>query len=107
MKSPESNIRYKPRFIRSLYALTKKLAPPLWSIVIERALKYRLTSMESLLKVSALALTNSGTASADWPCDVLFGKDYENRPAYREGCFSQENPLGHYEEPLNEKKEDK
>lgn len=103
VKSPESNIRYKPRFIRSLYALTKKLAPPLWSMVIERALKYRLTSMGSLLKISTLALTNSGTASADWPCDDLFEKDYENRPAYREGCFSQENPLGPYEGPLDEK----
>jgi hypothetical protein len=107
VKSLESGIRYKPRFIRSLYALTKKLAAPLWSIVIERALKYRLTSMESLLKVSSLALTNSGTSSTDWPCDDLFGKDYENRPAYREGCFSQENPLRLYDEPLNEQKEDK
>jgi hypothetical protein len=103
VKSPESGIRYKPRFIRSLYALTKKLALPLWSIVIECALKHRFTSMESLSKVSRQALTNSGTSSTDWSCGELFAKDYENRPAYREGCFAQENPLGHYEDPLNEK----
>ena len=103
VKSPESGIGYKPRFIRSLYALSKKLAVPLWGIVIERAVKYRLTSMESLLKVANQTLINSGPSSGDWACTDLFGKDYEDRPAYREGCFSQENPLTqHNAEPLEE-----
>jgi hypothetical protein len=104
VKSPESGIGYRPRFIRSLYALSKKLAVPLWGIVIERALKYHLSSMGSLLKVANQALINSGTSGTPHRADTdLFGKDYEDRPAYREGCFSQENPLTQHDaEPLKE-----
>ena len=105
VKSYESGIRCKPKFIRSLYSLTKVMALPLWGVVIERAVKYRLTSIESLIRVSHRALTDSGASSVDWPCGDLFEKDYESRPAYREGCFSAENPLAQHEEHIDKKEE--
>ena len=90
INSTQSEVKQKPHFIRALYGLTKKMAPSLFMATIERALKYRVANIETLVRISR-QLMEKGLG--DFPTPPI-NNDYEKREAYQEGRFSQETELG-------------
>ena len=90
--SVDSGVKQKPRFIRELYLLMKKMAPSLFVAVIERALKYRVAEIGALVRIARQVL---GCTEQDLQLPQVTG-DYENREAYRKGRFSQERDIGEY-----------
>ena len=66
------------------------MAPSLFMATIERALKYRVANIETLVRISR-QLMEKGLG--DFPTPPI-NNDYEKREAYQEGRFSQETELG-------------
>lgn len=94
IKSPQSEVKQRPRFIRDLYALRKKVAPSLFIATIERALKYRVANIETLTKISCQLMRKE---LCDFPTPPI-NNDYEKREAYQEGRFSRETDIKNMEE---------
>lgn len=92
-----SAVRQKPRFIRELYGFSKKLSPSLFLSVIERAIKYRVTDINVLTRIAQQLM---GKEFLQLP-EITVNGDYETREAYRQGRFSLEQDLKHYQDLLN------
>jgi len=99
IKSKQCNIIQKPRFIRELYWLTKKMTPSLLLATIERALKYHVTTIDGLLRIST-QLMKKDIYDLD---ETSSGSDYEKRDTYQQGRFSDETDI---ENIFNEDQED-
>jgi transposase len=95
-------IKQKHRFIRQLYGLYQKLALPLFIKTVERALKYRITSMAAIEEMATLLLTDGNYRM---PTAVI-DEDFKNRESYLEGCISDQVDLSEYDRLL-EKEEEK
>ncbi len=87
IKSKQCNIAQKPRFIRELYRLSKKLTSSLLLATVERALKYHVTTIDGLLRISSQLLNND---LCSLPEIYLEDGDYQQRDTYQQGRFSQE-----------------
>jgi transposase len=85
----EDTIRYKAQFIRELYALLVTIAPTLKTHLLKRCLQYRLTGIDSIMR-ALTAVRSCGEAA---PTEEFLKRDYQERPAYQVGCFSEENPM--------------
>lgn len=94
IKSRQGEVKQKPKFIRDLYGLTKKMAPSLFMATIERALKYRVANIETLVRISR-QLMEKGLCGFPTP---PINNDYEKRDAYQQGRFSEETDLGFYKD---------
>jgi hypothetical protein len=92
--SVDSGVKQKPRFIRHLYALMKKMAPSLFVAVCQRALEYRVADTGALVRIARQLL---GGQQQDLQLPAVTG-DYENRESYRKGRFSQERDIAEYKE---------
>jgi hypothetical protein len=90
--------REKHRFIRGLYGLYQKIALSLFVKTIERALKYRITDMETIERI-ALLLMRDG--HYDMP-SVQIDQDYQQRESYLEGRFSDDVDLSIYDKMMEE-----
>lgn len=90
--SVDSGVKQKPRFIRELYLLMKKMSPALFVTVIERALKYHVAEIGALVRIARQMM---GSTLNDLQLPQVTG-DYENREAYRKGRFSQERDIAEY-----------
>ncbi len=101
IKSKESNVRQKPKFIRDLYGLTKKIAPGLLAKTIERALNYKIDNIPALVRIAGQLMETDLYFSPR----VNINEDYEQRPAYSAGRFSKETDLK-YDQGLFEEKVD-
>ena len=95
IRSKDSMVKQKPKFIRQLYALSRKMSPELFELIIRRALKYHVTNIEALVSISHQQMKKE-----QYSCDeiTLDSNEYENRPAYQEGRFSQERDLKYYQD---------
>lgn len=89
IRSRESGVRQKPRFIRDLYNLSQELATPLFLETIERAKSYRVTQIETLVRISTQLMKKDLSA---WP-EITIDPEYLKRDAYQAGRFSEESPL--------------
>jgi len=98
--NPCQKVGQKHRFIRQLYGLYQKLAPPLFLKTIQRALTYRITNVESLEQMAVQLLKEGNYANEMTPAPV--DEDYINREAYIEGCTSDEPDLCEYDRLLEE-----
>jgi transposase len=88
----------KHRFIRELFQLYRKLALPVFLQTLERALKYRITEMETLERIAVLYL-NHGRYETPF---VDIDEEFQNRPSYQEGRLSDEVDLSIYDKLLDE-----
>ncbi len=61
IESPACKVRYKAKFVRDLYRLSTKLEPALFLKAVERALRYRIDSLQSFERIA------SGLRKADVP----------------------------------------
>ena len=82
----------KHRFIRRLYGLYQKIALPLFIKTIKRALKYRITDIQTLERIAILQL-KEGNYEVPF---VETNEELHNRESYLEGCFTDEVDLSQY-----------
>lgn len=88
----------KHRFIRRLYGLYQKIALPLFVKTVNRALKYRITDIQTLERIAILQLKEGS-------CEPLLfeiPEDFHNRASYREGQFSDEVDFSRYENMMRD-----
>jgi transposase len=101
INSGESGVRYRFKFIKELYELMEKMAPSLWKATIERALKYRVSDIEAIARISRQLM--GWGKRAELP---FVNEDYRTREAYLKGRFSQEADLNYYSELIEGEKRD-
>jgi len=82
----------KHRLIGQLFALSEKLAPALFVATLARALKYRISDMETVERISLLYLSES---TREMPY-TNWDEDLESRESYQQGRFSEAVDLSAY-----------
>jgi transposase len=102
VKSKDSDVKQKTRFIRDLYVFSKNTAPGLFLAVISRALKYRLADIERLKRISFQLMQKDLYQIPE----IAIESDYERRAAYQEGRFSRESEYTFYPQPDRDEIED-
>jgi transposase len=89
VKAKDSGIHYPHHFLRTLYLLLRKMAPPLLEQTMARALKYRVNTIEAITRIAAACLRpNTGE-----PPELEISQDYMEREAYHKGRFCDEPGL--------------
>ncbi len=109
IKSGQCKIAQKPRFIRDLYRLSKKITSSLMLATVERALKYHVTTIDGLLRISAQLLKKNLYDLPGTYLDLEGGSDdYQRRDTYQQGRFSRETEIQDIiEENQQKEKEEK
>jgi len=88
----------KHRFIREFYQLYRKLALPVFLQTVERALKYRITEMETLERIAVLYLSHGRYETPFVDID----EEFQTRPSYLEGRLCDDVDLSIYDKMLDE-----
>jgi transposase len=83
----------KHRFIRQLFSLSEKLAPAIFVAALERALKYRISEIETIERIALLYL-NADTREIPY---ANWGEDFESREAYQQGRMADPVDLSVYD----------
>jgi transposase len=99
--SKACRIPQKPRFIRELYRLAKKMSRSLFLSTIERAFEYQISSITSIERIAAQLIKQQ---MQEFP-DIPPSKQYENRESYQEGRFSTEADLKRYRQLMEEQED--
>lgn len=86
------------RFVRELFRLTQEMSTALFLQAIERALKYRIKSIETIRSIARMYLRQGVDVL---PCAQIDEALLE-REAYVEGCLSDEPDLSSYDRLLEE-----
>jgi transposase len=83
----------KHRFLRQLFSLSQKIAPSIFVSTLKRALKYRISSIETIERISLLYLSEGmrELPYANW------NEDLESREAYQQGRLSDGVDLSAYD----------
>jgi transposase len=89
-KSPQSGVKQRPAFIRGLYALARHLGASLLEQALKRALAYNVFDLGAIERIAWQFLEISEDKSVN-SSDT--GEDYQDRPTYREGKSTDENPI--------------
>jgi transposase len=82
-------------FIRRLLALSRKMSVELFSRTLERALKYGITSLETIKHMAWLHLQQAGAPLPAAEVDA----DFKQREAYQEGSLTELPDLSIYQDP--------
>ena len=85
-------------FVRKLFALSQKVTPALFTQSIERAHKYRITSMETIDRIVVLCM---GQGQAELPF-VEVDEGFRERQAYQEGHLTDQPYLSVYKDMVKE-----
>ncbi len=80
------------QFLRRLWTFHQRWSPTLFLRTIERAHRYRITSLETLERIALLYLDDTALP------DPLVDPDLEKRPAYQEGALTETPDLSRYDE---------
>jgi hypothetical protein len=80
------------QFLRRLWAFHQRWSTALFLRTIERAHRYRITSLETLERIALLHLDNTALP------DPTVDPDLEKRPAYQEGSLTETPDLSRYDE---------
>jgi hypothetical protein len=83
------------RFLRELFALSRKVTPTVFAEALTRARRYRVVQMETLQRIAWLC-TSQGQEPLP---DVEVDESFRQRPAYQEGFLTDEPDLSVYDEP--------
>lgn len=84
--------------VRKLFALSEKMTPALFIRSIERAHKYRITSLETIERIAALCMS----AEAPLLPFVEVDEGFRERPTYQEGHLTDQPDLSVYDMPKEE-----
>ncbi len=93
----ESGIQ-RHRFVRELFALTSRMTSSLFIQTIERALRYRITSIETLERIALLYMSQGAQTL---PC-VDVDESFHQRDAYLEGSLTDAPDFSLYDKMLEE-----
>jgi transposase len=87
------------RFLRALWTLSRRVPPGVFLETMQRALRYRVVERETLERIAWFCLSQG-----EHPLpDVEVDESYRQRPAYEEGCLTDEPDLSCYDDrPLDE-----
>jgi len=86
------------RFLRELFALSRKVTPAVFAEALIRARRYRIVEMETLHRIAWLSMSQGREVLPDVEVDESF----RQRPAYQEGFLTDEPDLSVYDEPSQE-----
>lgn len=100
IKSNKSEISQKPKFIRHLHHLSKNMSTSLFMTMIQRALKYSVTNIETLDRMSHQLMQKESCMP-----EITISQDYEQRESYQQGRCSHETQMDLYDELLKDRKE--
>jgi transposase len=86
------------RFLRELFALSRRVTPAVFQQALERALRYRVVHLETLQRIAWFCTSQGEHALPEADVD----ENFRQRPAYREGCLTDEPDLSIYDLPPEE-----
>jgi hypothetical protein len=98
----KAEVFYRHQFVRKLLALSKQITPALFSRTLERALQYRIVSVETIRRIAALCATQGTHVLPSAEVDESF----REREAYREGCLTDAPDLSRYDSMFDENDEE-
>jgi transposase len=78
-------------FVRKLYSLYGMLGASLFADALRRANAYGVHDFSAVERIARQILLAATATSPSTTCAALEHEDYRNRPAYRDGRFSDEN----------------
>ncbi|MEJ2721919.1 MAG: helix-turn-helix domain-containing protein [bacterium] len=84
------------RFIRELFALSRKVTEGVFVETAQRALRYRILDMATVQRIAWFCISQG--EERFWDVDI--DDQYHERPAYQEGCFTDEPDLSIYDDML-------
>ena len=84
------------RFLRELWALSRKLTAGVFVRTVERALRYRIVELPALHRIAWFCLSLGEERSFEVEVDESF----RERPAYQEGCLTDDPDLSQYDQPV-------
>jgi transposase len=91
------------RLLRELFALSGRMSSALFVQVLERALRYRITSPATLRRIALLYLTQGDPPTLP---QAEIQEEFQEREAYREGSLTDAPDFSAYERLLEEENED-
>jgi len=100
--SRECQCRQKPKLIRDLYTLSKKITAELFIETIKRALEYKVFSLRQIENIAR----NTFNADVAFDAHIPAGSEYQDRTAFKQGQFSTEAGLGSFQDLLEENNKD-
>lgn len=86
------------RFLRKLYALSRKITPTLFITTIARAHKYRITDLTTIERIAALQMTQ-GIQTLPF---AQIDEDLQQRDTYQEGRLTDDPDLSIYDQSIPE-----
>ncbi len=86
------------RFLRELFALSRRVTPAAFVQAIERARRYRVTQLQALERIVWLCMSQHEPLLPQVDVDDRF----RERPAYLEGCLTDEPDLSLYDRPADD-----
>jgi hypothetical protein len=86
------------RFVRELFALSRRVTSQVFAQTVERALRYRIVEVSTLQRIAWNYVNQGGWSALDGD-EVVIDEDFRDRPAYREGCLTDEPDFSRYDEP--------
>lgn len=86
------------RFVRQLFALSQQMTQAILVKTLQRALRYRITSLETLRRIAILYMNQ---ADDPLPC-VQIDEGFQERDAYREGRLTEAPDLSVYDKMLED-----
>lgn len=95
----EKGPQRRHRFVRELFALSQRVSAGRFTRAVERALKYRVTSVETLHNIVHLQLQEDSTLAAP---GVEIDEAYREREAYLEGYLSDAPDFSAYDRILED-----
>ena len=82
------------RFLRELFALSRQVTPAVFVEALGRALRYRVAHLETLRRIAWFCMSQ-GEEPLPY---VDVDESFRERPAYQEGCLTDEPDLSVYDE---------
>jgi hypothetical protein len=89
-------------FLRQLFALSQRVPKTTFVQALERALRYRVVHLDTLQRIAWFCLSQG----EEHVLDVDVDESFRERPAYQEGCLTDEPDLSIYDPPENEDEEE-
>ena len=82
------------RFLRELLALSRKVTPSVFVRTLQRALRYRVVHLDTLQRIAWFCMSQ-GEPRLPY---VDVDESFRQRPAYQEGCLTEEPDLSLYDQ---------
>jgi hypothetical protein len=89
------------RFTRELLAFSRRVTQGMFVQTVQRALRYRIVQLETLRRIAWLCMQQDERPLPEVDVD----ENFHQRPAYQEGCLTEEPDLSIYDAMFAEEDE--